>query len=91
MAGAQRYPSIAVREVDGFREEFNPSYDLPIDLRRAITSTASKRAAEAAQTFRTCRNPSIDGENLRNVRYLSKGFTAARVPVRTFIEKPAAC
>jgi hypothetical protein len=48
-------------------------------------------AAEAAQTFRTCRNPSIDGENLRNVRYLSKGFTAARDPLRTFIEKPAVC
>jgi hypothetical protein len=28
MGGAQRYPSIAVREVDGFREGLNPSYAL---------------------------------------------------------------
>jgi hypothetical protein len=28
MGGAQRYPSIAVREVDGFREGLNPSYEL---------------------------------------------------------------
>jgi hemolysin D len=28
MGGAQRYPSIAVREGDGFREGLNPSYAL---------------------------------------------------------------
>jgi hypothetical protein len=30
MGGAQRYPSIAVREVDGFREGLNPSTALAI-------------------------------------------------------------
>jgi hypothetical protein len=30
MGGAQRYPSIVVREVDGFREGLNPSYALMV-------------------------------------------------------------
>jgi glutathione S-transferase len=39
MGGAQRYPSIAVGEVDGFREGLNPSYALGLFWLLGILST----------------------------------------------------
>jgi hypothetical protein len=68
MGGAQRYPSIAVGEVDGFREGLNPSYA----LRCSLAEMAHKRTSAHADIRRT--KPGI------SALLLTRGYRAILTP-----------